>query len=219
MPETAIAFSEELIRLATSHGATVVDGLPVHVENMGIVVLEPPEFFRALNATPPRLVYLQTSIFDFEEEIASALEAFQEEGALNLRGELQEAVHAEAARNGAVCESTAAFFADGLLHFSQRVADWYEQLQEKVGAKVDVLHAERRGAEDQRSARLDGEIREKAHELACHPGFNFSRPSFEKRLVLARTLWPEQEESILRIVTDEAQKIDWLRQSGAVGDV
>jgi hypothetical protein len=217
MSEPTIAFAEHLTRLAESCGAIVIDGLPVHADNLAIVVLEAPEFFRALTAAPPRLVYFQRFIFDFEGEIDSAVESLREVmDDADLRARLRHVARVGTARDGAICESSAAFFADGLLHFSGAVADWYEQFQETIAVHVDEVRAELRAERDRRSSHLDNENRAKAEALARNNAFNFGRVSFEKRLLLAKQLWPDQEESELRIITDEAQKIDWLIQSGAM---
>ena len=217
MSEPTNAFAEHLTRLAESCGAIVIDGLPVHADNLAIVVLEAPEFFRALTAAPPRLVYLQRFIFDLEGEIDSALESLEEViDDADLRTRFHHLARVGTAHNGAICQSCAAFFADGLLHFSETVADWYEQFQEFIAVHVDEARADLRAERDRRSSHLDNENRAKAEELARHSAFNFGRVSFEKRLLLAKQLWPDQEEWELRGITDEAQKIDWLIQSGAM---
>lgn len=199
--------------------ACLIDGFPEQGDRASVplVRLEQEDAVRFIGSARPKALYLVEVAFDPEEAINDAAEALAEFGVEKLPTSLKAARRRVADRAGEICTTLAAFMVDGVMHTAVASADWHDAFEEAVDETVDAARADAEAHGRAETKAASAEIAAKAAVLAAHPSFNFSRVSFDKRLMLAEALFTECEEPELREITRVAENLFWLRQSGFDG--
>lgn len=196
--------------------ACVVEGLPEQGDRVPVplVRLDQQDAARLISAARPKAVYLIEIAFDPEEEIADAADALAKLGVEKLPKPLTAAYRLVAAHAGEVRTTLAGFMVDGVLHTSSASAAWHDAFEEAVEEALATASEDARSSGSKAAAAANAEIAAKASVLASHPSFNFSRVSFDKRLMLAEAMFNDCEEHTLREITRCAENMFWLEQSG-----
>jgi hypothetical protein len=181
--------------------------------------LDLDELVAAVRHIKPRLVYLSEGSFELEsetEELATDGDdaGDDEDERASSREAIEKLRKKWSKRNGEPCVVVAAIVADGVLLTAISRPAW----RDVFDAEFEAIREESSSSEyDDGFALSDrdrAEVREKAVVLAGHPSFNSGRTSFDKRVFLAETLFPDTKPKVLQAITRRAENIDWLNKSG-----
>jgi hypothetical protein len=206
---------EVLKDAARSAGSIVVDTVLNGHDGDSVLTagLNAEEFIKVMWHCRPKIVYIHATRFEALADTLVAMdieEADEEEVAGN--SQVKALVKKWKSHEGEVSTLLGAFVVDGVLHVSMRQPDWVDIFEAEAEGLGDALSEEARVA----SARMEQEARSRIRDLAVrlcdHPKFNGPpRPSKEKRAFLAREMFPDVEEYMIRLIVDEATNLEFVR--------
>ncbi len=214
---------ESLVELRTRivDATKTVSGIPVAALLTGslehgnlIVPLEPGPFLELLSNVHPCVVYVHSDVFEAENDTLDAFDAEDDEAqALREDKRFRALVRRWASRDGELSNVVASFVKDGVIHILMAWADWHDEYEGAVDKLKFEISQEFQDRQIEIGREGEAEIRRLAKELAKHPKFSGSpKPSREKRMFLAETLFPGRS-NLFRIV-DMAINMDWLEEDG-----
>lgn len=223
MPTTARSdlgsYAQEVRSTASDVTAIVVAGcveVPEHPA-LATVHLDPDDALRAIQHLRPRIVYMLESQLNLESAALQSLEDLQDEA--DERGPLAEPVlmagFSELKRKwqsheGDTSSIIVEFVADGILHTTIALASWRDEFDANLEAILEGVREQSAQAMEADRDVCKHRVQKNAATLIAHPSFSAGRPSFEKRLFLAETLFPDLDAQELQEVTSHAEKLAWL---------
>jgi hypothetical protein len=224
------SLSEELLqavqRTATAMGARVVPALVTGSDTVPTAFLEADDFTSLFHHSAARVVYVRerrfsakTMVMDqIEENESGFIDAADIEEDLQQyigrTSELQSLVTRWTNCDGLLCSVTATFMMDGIMHVVMRNEAWLSEFEADVDGVLEDIqhHLDDRREKAQEMVRRD--IVAKARTLAGHPRFSEARLSPAKREALARLVFPETDDWLVKQAVEEAATLAWLQQGG-----
>jgi hypothetical protein len=179
-----------------------------------MVVLNSEDAVRVISAHAPRIIYLVEQVFDLAGELEAARDELDDIGVERSLDHLKATQRRFASHDGQIGATIASFMIDGVLHTAVSTATWHDEFGDAVEA---ILEGAREGASAGQIAKNSEKakaIESKAFVLVKHPSFNHGRVSFDKRMALAETLFPDCDPHTLSEITRRAENLFWLEQSG-----
>ena len=171
------------------------------------------EFLNLLRQYRPRIIYLHAEEFDAEKNLLSELSIVDEDGnePLSKNSQFQTQIKKWAKKNGQISLFLASFIMAGVLHVVWEQPTWIDEFEAQAKELDSSLTEERRRMDDQKKKAERARFGDVARELCKHPRFNAPRWSFEKREYLAKSLFPELDDSEIRIMVEEATNMSWIQ--------
>jgi len=187
------------------------------------VNLDIDSFLVLLKSCKPRIIYAFSNPFDAREGLTTELlaeDVDEDEEADHDGGDAQNQLSADprvkallkefVRHDGKVESIFATVVVEGILHSVYEQAPWASAFDNAVSELKTVIEAERASKEDAEDNAVSEHIREHAKTLCAHPKFVNGRPSKEKRLYLAESLFPHLSEMEIYSVVSEAANMQWL---------
>jgi hypothetical protein len=178
------------------------------------VLIEPETAVELIQVVRPQVLYLSEELIDIAEFIAEVLEDLELPANDNPPAALMTAAQGLKGHEGKVGRIYAQFMVGPVLHWTGAMADWLANFEDNIKQISEELIAIERGKEKVQTAKEGARIEEFARKLAVHSAFNFGRSSAAKRLILAKAIFPEEEQDFLSRVVELAEQIDWLTRAG-----
>jgi hypothetical protein len=216
MTDTANALANAVRKAAETAGSFLLAKGVSNFDEARVsrVYVDGSDIGKLIEAARPKVVYLFEDSFDLDSELEAAQETLTELGVIQLPAKLKAQKRQLAAHSGQVCAAIATVMVDGILHSAIVTDDWYDEFNDLVEALTAEAREDEAGIRLAQRKAASAEIAKKAAELAAHPSFNFSRVSFEKRLILAEAIFEDCDHQTLSEITRQAENIFWLEQSG-----
>jgi hypothetical protein len=226
------SFNEEFVQtirqMATDIGARVISTLVNGSDKVPTAFLEPDDFIGLFHRSAARVVYVMERRFGAEIMAMDQIEE-NESGIIDTADfeddvkqyvgttpEFQSLVTRWTNYDDLLCSVTAVFMMDGIMHIIIRNEAWLSEFEEDADRILETLqqHLDDRRQKDQEMARR--EMVAKARTLANHPQFSAAQPSVAKQEALARLVFPEAEDWLVKQIVNEAAALVWLQQDGEV---
>lgn len=167
-----------------------------------------------IEAVRPAIVYLTVQNFELADELGDARERLATLGVTNDPPALRAAATKMKRHEGRICRALARFVVGSILHSVYGSAAWYDDfetaVEDIISQASESAGHERRAVDSATAARVEA----MAVELSNHSSFNHGRVSFEKRLVLAEAVFPDDDPDARFDATRRAENLFWLAQSG-----
>lgn len=177
-------------------------------------VLTLDEAQEVIGAVRPAIIYLTMQNFESADELGDARERLATLGVTSDPPALRAALTKIKQREGQMCRALARFVVGPVLHSVYGSAAWYDDfetaIEDVISQAGESAGQERRIVDSATAARVEA----MAMELSNHPSFNHGRVSFEKRLVLAEAVFPDDDSDARFDATRRAEALFWLAQSG-----
>lgn len=167
-----------------------------------------------IGAVRPSIIYLTVQNFETADELGDARERLATLGVTSDPPALRATMTKIKLREGQMCRALARFVVGPVLHSLYGSAAWYDDFETAIDDVIsqagESAGQERRIVDSATAARVEA----MAVELSNHPSFNHGRVSFEKRLVLAEAVFPDDGPDARFDATRRAENLFWLAQSG-----
>ncbi|MFM0002046.1 hypothetical protein PQR57_13540 [Paraburkholderia dipogonis] len=173
--------------------------------------LEP--FVALLKHCRPPVLYVFADKFDARQTFEAWWEIDgedAEDAALMAEPRVRQMIRQASRFESQIGTVLASFFVGNVLHSCFEQADWLTRFEEEAEELEAQLVEERRRRENGDLAREDTERRTYAKTLCEHPTFNEGRPSREKRIYLAESLFPDLDRMMILRIVDEAANMHWM---------
>lgn len=224
------SFSEELVRTvrrtASEIGARVVATLVTGSDKVPTAFLEPDDFIGLFHHSAARVVYVLERRFSakamamdqIEENEAGIIDTADFESDVKqyvgTTPEFQSLVTRWAKCDGLSCSVTSTFMMDGIMHVMMRNEPWLSEFEEDADRILEALQQDLDDRREKAQETARREIIAMARTLADHPRFSAARSSVAKQEALARTVFSETEDWLVKQIVKEAATLVWLRQGG-----
>ena len=177
-------------------------------------VLTLEEAQEVIRAVRPAIIYLTVQNFELVGELEEARERLTALDVTSDPPALRAAVTKIKLREGQMCRALARFIVGPILHSVYGSAAWYDDfetaIEDVISQAGESSGQERLTVDSATAARVEA----MAMELSNHPSFNHGRVSFEKRLVLAEAVFPDDDSDARFDASRRAESLFWLTQSG-----
>lgn len=177
------------------------------------VSMELESFLALLKHCRPPVLYLFADKFDARETVETWWEIDEDDeddAARMAEPRVREMIRKASRYEGQTGTVLASFFVGHVIHSCYEEAEWLTEFEEQADDLEEHLADDRRRMENGESAREDAERRRYAKTLCEHPKFNDGRPSREKRIYLAESLFPDLDRMMILRIVDEAASMHWL---------
>lgn len=176
--------------------------------------IEPDTVVELIQAVRPQVLYISEEIIGIEDLIAEILEDLEFPANENPPAALMAAAQGLKGHEGKIGRIYVQFTVGPVLHWTGVIADWLTKFEDDIKQISEELIATEREREKAETEKEGARIEELARKLAAHSAFNFGRVSAAKRLLLAKAMFPSEEQDLLSRVVELAEQIDWLTRSG-----
>lgn len=164
--------------------------------------------------TSPLIVYLRAETLQLEALVAGEMDDLDaHEDAETIRS-IRKAAKSLQSHEGEIGRIVAHFFIGPTLHTAIESAPWLVAFEEELDLIREQAEARSEIALATKSASERALVDRLARQLIAEPAFSSGRTSFAKRLLLAREMFPGNDEVVLRDVVTVAEGLQWLAQSG-----
>jgi hypothetical protein len=170
-------------------------------------------FLALLAHTRPSVLYVFADKFDARQVLEAWWEIDEddaEDRALIAEPRVRQMTGQVSHFEGQIGTILASFFVGNVLHSCFEQTDWLTEFEREADALQTQLAEDRRRRENGDFAREEAESRRYAKSLCEHPKFNEGRPSREKRIYLAESLFPDLERGAILRIVEEAANMHWL---------
>jgi hypothetical protein len=219
------ALAERVRQTVQGMGGRLVPTLISGSDRILTAFLKQDIFIDLLQFTGARLVYLSEDDFEAEAMATKQVIESDDDGRISFERadalddaadtpEFKRFVKRWQARDGAVCSVTATFMYEGVNHVTMQDEAWLSEFETEAEKLTETLlhrYEERQSGE---KAREHQEIVSKSRVLAEHAQFNAPRPTIAKRTALAKILFPDTEDFLIKQIVTEAAMFVWLQQGG-----
>lgn len=204
---------------AEGAGALVVEAVLTAEKEHGALVaaLEYDDFLKLMHHCAPKVIYLHTETFGAEEAALEEIDPTGNDDVHLANTKLVKSlVKSWKSKDGTLSMVLASFAVDNILHVLLECPPWLDDFQQAAEAVSDELEQEKQEHHELGMKEMQRTIKEKAGTLLKNPLFNASpRTSREKRIYLAKELFPETSDAFILQIVDEAINMDWF--NGGVG--
>jgi hypothetical protein len=178
------------------------------------IVLGVGEAVALIAAVRPPVLYLAEVRLRVDEIVDEARSDLDLSDDATLPQTIVEALHRLEPHAGEICRVVAHFTAGGVLHSAVASTSSLDAFEDALEVEVErAFEASAETDEGERSARA-AHIHSLAQQLVAEPAFSYGRTSAAKRLLLAETMFPQEDRHLLTEAVDRAEQLDWLAQSG-----
>lgn len=202
-----------LVQAASECGSLIASAVLLSKDNSDYQVQLPlEEFISVFRHCRPRMLYVVADQFEARAALVAYLEIDEEDeeeffGRPEARAMIKRVVH----RDGELASLLASFVFDGVLHSVFEQTKWLDEFESRAD-ELDTLLANEGHQQEEHVIKITAaKISEQAKALCAHVKFNDGRPSKEKRIYLARFLFPDLDRRELHDLVEEATNMDWLK--------
>jgi hypothetical protein len=193
------------------YGGLVIEAV-VSIQGVPAVSIDGSDFLALIKHVRPRVAYVFVSKFDAEEAIFDALGGADD----IVRGHrsTKKLIGAWRTRNGEIMDVSLEMMCDGVMHAALERAGWldeFEQAAEAVTLEIDLAKGEAERREETAQREKNSTYIKK---LMADPRFSSGRPSAAKRALLAKRLFPELDDGVIKAIVAEAANEIWLVNNG-----
>ncbi len=215
----------QLDSVSTEIGAMVVDGELAIDSNVDRVLVSADVLFKLAKHLSPRIVYANIEKFNAESQVASRLPDVidvlerrdleeDEQVARDLSELAKKAVVKWRKRDGELYRVVMSLVHDGIVHESEALIDWDDEFSEyidstalKMNETVDRIVEKRDSqAKNERDKLFSSCIK----TLKGDERFTKGRTKQSKRLLLAKSMFPDVETGLLQSIVRQAEAELWL---------
>jgi hypothetical protein len=206
------AILERICTSAKDAGSLVVDAVIKPNLESGVLVadLDLDDFVGLLAHCKPRALYLRAEKFEAEVDALDLLDLDSEDEDARIPL-LKTVVKRWTKRDGEISGIYASFMLDGVHNIYVMSPDWYDEFDEQVEEVAEAIREVRSGRVATQREGITQIIKGHARKLRKNPHFNaIPKPSREKRMYLAREVFPGLDDMVIQQVVDEAINMEWL---------
>jgi hypothetical protein len=189
------------------YGGLVIEAV-VSIQGVPAVSIDGSDFLALIKYARPRVAYVFVRKFDAEEDIFDALGGADD--IVRGRRSTKKLIAAWRTRNGEITDVALAMMCDGVMHAALERAGWldeFEQAAEAVTLEIDLAKGEAERREEAAQREKNSSYIKK---LMTDPRFSSGRPSAAKRALLAKSLFPELDDGVIKAIVAEAANQFWL---------
>lgn len=117
-------------------------------------------------------------------------------------------------QNGRLARLVVHLFVGLALHTTVKSAPWLTAFEDEIEAIEEQLLARTAAARAETQSATRAHADALARKLAAEPAFSHGRTSIAKRMLLAREMFPSEDDALLRDIVTTAEGLQWLAQSG-----